>query len=124
VPLIALALVLGACGATLRHAATVTEVLAQGSLACDGLSTHTGLRMGAEEQNPVLGPHPDDRRLGSYFALVGGGAYALNRWIASADARHPVLAPLARIVINSAILEAEVRAVQFNTDGGIPLCGI
>lgn len=122
--LVTLALLTCACGATLHRAAQASEFVAQGSLACDAVSTHVGMRRGGSEENPMLGVHPDDTRLGLYFGTIGGGVYAGNRLITHTLDKHPELASLARLAFNGSVLTIEVDAINNNVQVGIPLCGL
>jgi hypothetical protein len=116
--MLALCATLGACAPALRYTATTTEVLAEGSLVCDGFSTSYAMREPKHygETNPMLGQFPSDARLTAYFGTIGATTFAANR----ALGRWPV----ARILLNVVVLGIEQDAVRSNMDVGVPLCGM
>jgi hypothetical protein len=102
----------------LHYAAGATEVLAQGSLACDAGSTRWAVEgPGAGkfmETNAIMGDHPTGRNVATYFAasiVVTAGA---NR----------VLPDILRIAGNLVLIGVEYDAVSSNTSVGVPLCGL
>ena len=111
--LILLAIVASACTpASLRtglhYTAGVTEVAAQGSLACDWGSTNASIGHGYYETNPVMGTHPDHSVTEAYFVGIGTGVAIYNR----------VLPDILRIAVNLAVVTTEVGAVRSNHDVG------
>ena len=110
----------GGCAGSLQHrlvhaAARTSEVLAVGSLACDGGSTVQFRDHGFLETNAVLGDQPSTGRVVAYIATISGLVVAANR----------VLPDWASTVMNVAVLAVEVDSVRWNMVGvGTSLCGI
>jgi len=122
--LVVLALSTG-CSAALHRSAQATEVLAQGSLACDGLSTHVAVRSGNYyETNPMIAGQPSDGVLAGYFGFVGGSVFMANRMTGSLLEKHSDAASLLRIGMNLAALAVEVDSIQYNQGHRVPVCGL
>lgn len=100
----------------LHYAATVTEWSAQASLACDAGSTRVAIQTGGEEQNPIMGSHPDGSVIGAYFIGAGVGVAAYNR----------VLPDTLRVITNTIIIGAEFAAAAGNSQANpaVGPCGL
>ena len=112
------------CATTLQHVALGSEVLAQGSLVCDGYSTHVGVSAGDYETNPIIRGQPDAATLTGYFGAASTLTFFSNRIASGALESHPNVANLLRIAMNTALFAVEVDAVQSNREQGVPTCGI
>lgn len=129
---VALALGSGCVSAprALHYAAIATEVAAEGSLACDAVSTHELLRNpNLMETNAVMGTRPSIGGEAIYFGSIGAGVAGLNEAFAyGAELGRPstkrrVVADIWRVVANVTMFAIEVDAIQNNRGFG-PTCGI
>lgn len=100
----------------LRITAVATEVLAQGSLACDAGSTRSAVQLGGQEQNLVMGTHPDGSVITAYFVGSGVGVAAYNR----------VLPDILRVAINVLVIGGELAAASGNSSANprVGMCGL
>lgn len=113
-----------------HYAAIATEVVAEGSLACDAMSTHTALQtdIGSHEDNPLMGLHPDTGMEVGYFGGIGAGVAGANAAFAiggeHATAKHQLAGDVWRIVLNVIVTGVEVDASMNNVTRGAGFCGL
>lgn len=120
--LVLVACLVAGCSTALRRTAQVTEALAVGSVACDGMSTRYAIRSQRYfETNPMIGAFPSDGALAGYFGTVGGGVAAANA--AAGELPDGRAGSILRVALNLAVLAVEVDSVGSNVGVGVPLCG-
>jgi hypothetical protein len=114
----------------LHGAAIGTEVAAEGSLACDAVSTHELLAHhpnDVEVDDSALGQRPGIAREFEYFGGVGLALAGFNQAFAVGYDHRPlrerVIADAWRTVANLVMLGVELGAVQNNRVLG-PTCGL
>lgn len=120
---------LAACAPALHIAATVTEVAAEASLACDAVTTDEiigskwhGLTVYETEGGGVLGEFPSTARIAEYFggigmALAGFNATFVVRYGQHTEAQR-IVADAWRIAANLVIVGVEVDAIRNNAEYG------
>ncbi|HEY1814911.1 MAG TPA: hypothetical protein VGG74_21335 [Kofleriaceae bacterium] len=141
---LALVIVVGLLGCAdmpraVHYAAIATEVVAEGSLACDAASTHTALVEGEmahdptiHETNTALGAHPDVGAEVAYFGGIGVALAGVNETfefggehMRGATERHRVAADLWRIATNLVVTGIEIDAAAYNAQNHAhDACGI
>ena len=117
------------CAPTLRIAAAATELLAEGSLACDATSTRAAMKAPSRftggvkfEENQLLGPDPSIDDEVAYFGAIGAGLAGLN-YVFTLGVNHAA-GDVWRIIANVAILAIEADAIANNDTVGAHGCGL